>query len=258
MPVVNSAGRLVLAAAVCGGLLLTGCAAPRTAPGAAHGTHAERTATASPAAGAAAQRAPAVRPAELPGLGPATRSRVPATSAQALVVTGDGPHSHQSTAVLYERDRVTGWKAVSQPWPANNALRGWTANHRAGDLRTPIGVFSLGDAGGLLPDPGTRLPYDQSEEFNLSGTGFLGEPLEGSFDHVVAIDYNRISGTSPLNKVRPLGLPKGGGVWIHVDHGGPTRACISLRREHMRTLMRALDPAKNPVIVMGDVVTLAR
>ncbi|MFC8918547.1 hypothetical protein ACFT5C_22560 [Streptomyces sp. NPDC057116] len=251
MPVVNSAGRLVLTAAVCAGLL-TGCGEE---PPAAQSPRGAAAATAAPAApGAPARPAPA----EIPGLGPATRSHIPAASTQALVVKGDGPHSHQSTAVLYERDRATGWKAVSQPWPAHNALRGWTADHRAGDLRTPIGVFALGDAGGRLPDPGTLLPYDRSEEFNMPGTGFLGEPLEGSFDHVVAIDYNRVPGTSPLNKVRPLGPGKGGGVWIHVDHGGPTRACISLQRDDMRQLLLALDPAKKPVIVMGDAGTLGR
>ncbi|GAA2511368.1 hypothetical protein [Streptomyces gobitricini] len=252
MPVVNRAGRHVLTGAVCAGLLLAGCAAPRQAQGPAGG--AKETAS-SAAAHGAPRPAP---PAEIPGLGPATRSRIPATSSQALVVKGDGPHSHQSTAVLYERDPAAGWKTVSQPWPAHNALRGWTAHHRAGDLRSPIGVFALGDAGGRLPDPGTKLPYDRSEEFNMPGTGFLGEPLEGSFDHVVAIDYNRVPGTSPLNKVRPLGAAKGGGVWIHVDHGGPTRACISLQRDDMRQLLLALDPAKNPVVVMGDAGTLGR
>lgn len=50
---------------------------------------------------------------------------------------------------------------------------------------------------GLLPDPGTRLPYDRSDGFAVSGTGFEGEPLEGSFDYVVAIDYNREPGASP-------------------------------------------------------------
>ncbi|MGA4797756.1 hypothetical protein ACPB9J_17825 [Streptomyces lavendulocolor] len=250
MPVVNRAGRHVLTGALCAGLLLTACSAPRTATGPA----AKEPSSASPVQGAP-RPAP---PAEIPGLGPATRSSIPATSTQALVVKGDGPHSHQSTAVLFERDPAAGWKAVSQPWPAHNALRGWTAHHRAGDLRSPIGVFPLGDAGGRLPDPGTRLPYDQSEEFNMPGTGFLGEPLEGSFDHVVAIDYNRLPGTSPLNKVRPLGAAKGGGVWIHVDHGGPTRACVSLQRDDMRQLLLALDPAKHPVIVMGDAGTLGR
>ncbi|MET9554469.1 hypothetical protein [Streptomyces sp. NPDC006645] len=193
---------------------------------------------------------------EIPGLGPATRARIPVSSRQALVVSGEGRESPRSVVVLYERDADTGWRPVTDRWPAHNALRGWTYDHHAADLRSPIGVFTLGDAGGRLPDPGARLPYDESEEFESPGTGFLGEPLEGSFDYVVAIDYNRTPGTTPLDKNRPLGLGKGGGVWVHVDHRGPTQACVSLTRARMVELLRLLDPAKRPVIVMGDALAL--
>ncbi|QHZ00257.1 hypothetical protein SSPS47_34725 [Streptomyces sp. S4.7] len=193
---------------------------------------------------------------EIPGLGPVTRADIPLSARQALVVTGEGRNSPRSGVALYERDADTGWQPVTNRWPAHNALRGWTRNHRASDLRSPIGVFTLGDAGGRLPDPGSRLPYDEDSDFEATGTGFLGEPLEGSFDYVVAIDYNRTPGTTPLDKERPLGLGKGGGVWIHVDHRGPTQACVSLSRTHMVELLRLLDPAKRPVIVMGDAQAL--
>ncbi|MFJ8587551.1 hypothetical protein ACIRD2_23285 [Streptomyces sp. NPDC093595] len=262
MPLVS--GVTVLLTALCAGLLLTGCAQPSSAP-AARGAAAKTApppSSPSPDASSPAPGPPALEPSaragDLPGLGPLTRSRIPARTRQALVVTGEGRDVPRSTAVLYEHDPALGWHAVTGPWQAHNALRGWTDDHRAGDLRTPVGVFRLGDAGGRLPDPGTRLPYDQDEEFNMSGTGFLGEPLEGSFDHVVAIDYNRTRGVSPLDKTRPLGTELGGGVWIHVDHGGPTRACISLPLERMRELLLALDPAKEPVIVMGDAAALKR
>jgi hypothetical protein len=119
-------------------------------------------------------------------------------------------------------------------------------------------VFGLTDAGGRLPDPGTTLPYDREPAFTADGIGFEGEPLAGSFDYVVAINYNRNSGTSPLDRTRPLGESRGGGIWIHVDHGGPTQACVSLPRGRMKELLRWLDPAKRPVVVMGDVTALGR
>ncbi|MFF2186172.1 hypothetical protein [Streptomyces sp. NPDC058155] len=193
---------------------------------------------------------------EIPGLGPVTRASIPVAARQAFVVTGEGRDSPRSGVALYERDADTGWQPVTNRWPAHNALRGWTRDHRASDLRSPIGVFTLGDAGGRLPDPGSRLPYDEDSDFEAPGTGFLGEPLEGSFDYVVAIDYNRTPGTTPLDKERPMGPGKGGGVWIHVDHKGPTQACVSLSRTHMVELLRLLDPAKRPVIVMGDALAL--
>ncbi len=193
---------------------------------------------------------------QAPGLGPTTLAQVPAEARQAVVVTGHGRDSARSDVVLYERT-ATGWQA-GERWPAHNALRGWTDHHRAGDLRSPVGVFTLSDAGGLWPDPGTRLPYDQGRGFTATGTGFEGEPLAGSFDYVIAIDYNRRPGTTPLDWTRPLGAGRGGGIWLHVDHGGPTQGCVSLSRTHMRALLRTLDPGRHPVVVMGDAASLAR
>ncbi|MEV7090966.1 hypothetical protein AB0O07_34770 [Streptomyces sp. NPDC093085] len=191
-------------------------------------------------------------PRTIPGLGPATRAGIPPGAAQAVVVTGINRDSNLASVTVYERDPVTGWEAVTEEWPAHNALNGWTDDHREGDLRSPIGVYGLTDAGGRLADPGTRLPYDRGPAFSVSGFGFEGEPLEGSFDYVVAINYNRSPGNTPLDWTRPLGTEKGGGIWIHVDHGGPTQACVAVERERMRELLRMLDPAKEPVVVMGD------
>ncbi|MFC8513034.1 L,D-transpeptidase family protein [Streptomyces sp. NPDC057257] len=193
---------------------------------------------------------------QLPGLGPKTLAEVPSDARQAVVVTGRGANSPKSTLVLYERT-ATGWQAGT-PWPAHNALKGWSDHHMAGDLRSPIGVYGLTDAGGLLADPGTKLPYDQGSGFTSPGTGFEGEPLAGSFDYVIAINYNRRAGTSPLDWTRPLGASRGGGIWIHVDHGGPTHGCVSIAENHMKELLRALDPDLHPVVVMGDAASLAR
>ncbi|MQY10946.1 hypothetical protein SRB5_10600 [Streptomyces sp. RB5] len=194
--------------------------------------------------------------ADLAGLGPLTTAHIPAAARQAVVVTGQGRNSSRSHVVLY-RKTASGWQAGAT-WPAHNAVRGWTADHRLGDLRSPIGVFTLSDAGGRLPDPGTKLPYTHSGGFVTYGTGFEGESLAGSFDYVVAIDYNHVKGTSPLDWGRPQGADKGGGIWLHVDHGGPTQACVSLAETHMKELLRTLDPALHPVVVMGDADSLAR
>ncbi|WP_244328727.1 L,D-transpeptidase family protein [Streptomyces marokkonensis] len=209
--------------------------------------------TAQGRAGAGTETQP---PARIPGLGPRTLAWIPGNARQVLVVTGRGRDANRSEAVLYEHTG-SGWEA-GPAWPARNALKGWTDDHWAGDLRSPIGVFTLTDAGGLLPDPGTELPYDRSDGFSVSGTGFAGEPLEGSFDYVIAIDYNREPGTTPLDLTRPRGADRGGGIWLHVDHEGPTQGCVSLHERHMKELLRALDPDRHPVVVMGDSASLSR
>ena len=236
--------------------LVSGCTSgPETTPiRIAPSRVASDTGNAAPAP-ATASTAPAL-PQQLPNLGPTMLAQVPADSSQVLEAIGAGPNSPNVTVVLYQRT-AAGWQAGSS-WPAHDALDGWTADKRQGDLRTPIGVFTLTDAGGLLANPGTKLPYDQSSEFTISGRGFEGEPLAGAFDYVIAINYNRKTGVSPLDDTYPLGYEKGTGVWLHVDHGGPTHGCVSIPRADIITLLRTLDPARHPVIVMGDAASLAR
>ncbi|WEO99285.1 L,D-transpeptidase family protein [Streptomyces sp. FXJ1.172] len=188
-------------------------------------------------------------PQGIPGLGPARTAALPERCEQAVVVTGRGRDSPDCTVVLHERT-ATGWQA-GPAWPGHNALHGWSGHHMLGDLRSPLGVYTLSDAGGLLPDPGSKLPYHHSGGFHSPGSGFEGEPLEGCFDYVVAIDYNRKPGTSPLDWTRPLGAGRGGGVWLHVDHGGPTHGCVSVAKAHMKDLLRTLDPDRHPAVVMG-------
>ncbi|MFF7586889.1 L,D-transpeptidase family protein [Kitasatospora purpeofusca] len=194
--------------------------------------------------------------AAIPGLGASFAGRIPADTTQVVLASGEGKDTNRSAVTLWTRTGEGRWLA-GETWQGHNAFKGWTTDHNEGDLRSPIGVFSLTDAGGRKADPGSRLPYDRDPNFVVSGRGFAGEQLAGSFDYVVAIDYNRVPGNSPLDPRRPNGSTKGGGIWIHVDHGGPTHGCVSVPEDKMAELIRTLDPAAHPVIVMGDAGSLA-
>ncbi|MGF1432420.1 L,D-transpeptidase family protein, partial [Kitasatospora sp. LaBMicrA B282] len=194
--------------------------------------------------------------AAIPGLGPGFTAKIPAASTQVVLASGADKNSANATVTLWSRTPDGRWRPGTA-WPAHNGDGGWSADKHNNDLHSPIGVFTLSDAGGLKADPGSKLPYHQDGGFVASGTGFNGESLAGAFDYVVAIDYNRVVGTSPLDTREPLGEAKGGGVWLHVDHGGPTHACVSLAEADLLQLIRTLDPAAHPVIVMGDAASLA-
>ncbi|MET9963558.1 L,D-transpeptidase family protein [Streptomyces sp. NPDC006326] len=188
----------------------------------------------------------------LPGVSDRTRARIPAASRQLILVTGRARNSSESTATLYTRPAAgADWIRV-ESWPARNGAKGWSTERRYGDLTSPQGVFALTDAGGLLPKPpGTKLPYDQDESFVPAGSGVNGEPLDGAFDYVVAIGFNRKPGVSPLDPTQPDGEGKGGYIWLHVDHDGPSRGCVGIPKEGMKKILATLDPAAKPVIVMG-------
>ncbi len=187
---------------------------------------------------------------QVAGLGDRTARSVPGEAAKVVVVRGDGPGVATATIDLFVR--TDGSWARRASWRGHVGARGWTIRHREGDLRTPVGTFRLTDAGGRKPDPGTALPYHQSDKFVASGRGVFGDSLDGSFDYVLAIDYNRRKGVSPLDKARPLGAVAGGGIWLHVDHDGPTHGCVSVPEKGMLALLKALSPEDSPVVVMGD------
>ncbi|MEU9110065.1 L,D-transpeptidase family protein [Streptomyces xanthophaeus] len=200
----------------------------------------------------AARKAPRDPMQGLTGISEGTRARIPAESLQLVLVTGKAVDSSESTATLYTRPAAgADWVRVAS-WPARNGAKGWSTERTYGDLTSPQGVFALTDAGGLLsPPPGTRLPYDESSSFVATGRGVNGESLEGSFDYVVAIDFNRRPGRSPLDPAKPEGEEKGGNIWLHVDHDGPSQGCVGLPKAAMQKVLETLDPAAKPVIVMG-------
>ncbi|MFG3018407.1 hypothetical protein ACGFZQ_07600 [Streptomyces sp. NPDC048254] len=175
--------------------------------------------------------------------------RVPADAHQAVVVYGDGPDSAESTVVLYEK-QGTAWKRKGS-WPAHNGRLGWTTDHHMDDERSPVGAFSLTDAGGSLEDPGSRLRYWYDDNAFASMIED-GEDHAHDFDYVIAIDYNRFTGVPPFDWNRPQGVEKGGGIWLHLDHGDGTSACVTVPESGMKTLLHTLDPRLHPVVVMGD------
>lgn len=188
----------------------------------------------------------------LPEVSERTRAKIPADARQLILVTGKAKDSSESTAALYTRPATGADWLKSHSWPARNGAKGWSTERTYGDLTSPEGVFALTDAGGLLAKPpGTKFPYDQDRSFVATGRGVNGESLLGSFDYVVAIDYNRKTGVSPLDPTKPDGEEKGGNIWLHVDHDGPSQGCVGIPKAAMKQILETLDPAAKPVIVMG-------
>ncbi|MGW7236507.1 L,D-transpeptidase family protein [Streptomyces sp. NPDC054804] len=231
-------------------MALAGCGGPENGGGAKNGV------SGSPGAAVRASRVsqpwPAVSvgdPTALPGVGERLHAEIPADSGQVLAVYGEGDDSADATAVLYSR-RDDGWHPVGS-WPAHNGRNGWTTDHYAGDGRSPVGVFTVTDAGGVLPDPGTRLSYTH-DETAYAPPSYWRPAYRHDFDYVIAIDYNRLRGAPPHDATRPWGAERGGKIWLHLDHGSGTSACIGLSEEAMRVLLRTLDPDRDPVVVMGD------
>ncbi|MFS8199699.1 hypothetical protein ACLVWQ_13555 [Streptomyces sp. CWNU-52B] len=238
----SGAIRPTAVAAVLGALVL-----PLTACGGSDGGGGEKS-NGQAGDGSRAGQARTVDLKRIPDVGNTLLKQIPADSRQVVAVYGRGKNSADSTIVLYTKSGSTWDKTRS--WEGHNGKKGWTTDHRENDKRSPVGVFTLSDSGGVLADPGAKLPYTQSAGFQAPH--YWAKSHWNDFDYVIAIDYNRVKGTSPNDPTRPQGQSKGGSIWLHMDHGSGTSACVSLPKPGMEYLLRTLDPDRNPVVVMGD------
>jgi L,D-peptidoglycan transpeptidase YkuD (ErfK/YbiS/YcfS/YnhG family) len=174
---------------------------------------------------------------------------VPAGSGQAVIVRAPAMSSTTNTVSLWTRT-AAGWRQTGPLMPGHNGERGWSAHRAAGGLQTPTGVYTLTAAGGRLPNPGTREPYEYDEPYFHTAGHFLGHNTFGVFDYVVAVDFNRHPGSPVSSTAEPWGPKPGGDIWLHVDNGAPTLACVTVAKQNMVTLLRWLDPSQHPVIVL--------
>ncbi|MFJ5518738.1 hypothetical protein ACIQB4_16910 [Streptomyces griseoluteus] len=250
----GGARHAISAAALCGVLLAvaTACGDPGTKPRSGGAAGNGNPAVSGSSRPPTASGVPGVGyTSGVPGVGERMGRQIPDDTRQLVVVYGDDRNSAEGMAVLYEKQGAQ-WKQ-SASWPSHNGRRGWTTDHRLDDERSPVGVFSLTDAGGTLRSPGTRLPYWYDDHaYAASVVDPDDEAHAHDFDHVIAINYNRLKGTPPYDWSRPEGVEKGGGIWLHLDHGDGTSACVTVPEAGIRTLLGTLDPADHPMVVMGD------
>lgn len=190
------------------------------------------------------------------GLGPDTAARIPDGATQVLVASGASDEATRTDLSLWEH--TDGVWSRTATMTGRNGANGWREDRREGDRTSPAGVFSLSDAGGHLADPGSLLPYHQDDGLRAGARAVYGDDYASVFDYVIAIDYNRRTGVAPTDDTRPMGWDAGGKIWLHVDHGSPTRGCVALPAEDMELLLTTLDPDRSPHIAMGSEEYLAQ
>ncbi len=194
----------------------------------------------------------------LPGVGPQHMADLPADTTQVLIASTPKTGDDDARIAFYTLDDGR-WRE-ERSFKGHNAVKGWTdtSKKREGDLRTPAGVFALTDAGGYLPDPGTKMPYTRDRSLKNGAAGAYGPRYANVFDYVLAINYNRKTGVSPNEKTRPQGWDKGGGIWLHLDHDDGTHGCVTLKRADLKWVLRQLDPQASPQIIMGAAPDIAK
>ena len=190
--------------------------------------------------------------------GSALATPPPASSAQLLTV--ETAAAGATTGTLRAWDRVGGeWRLSLGPFPVRVGSKG-VGQAREGSATTPSGTFPLTETFGRLPNPGTSMPYFQSDvndwwdgnpsspTYNThvrSGTSPGGASenlyLTGAvYDYAVNIGYNlaRVPGA-------------GSAIFLHIGNGSATAGCVSLDRAALVAVMQWLRPAANPQIMIS-------
>jgi L,D-peptidoglycan transpeptidase YkuD (ErfK/YbiS/YcfS/YnhG family) len=184
----------------------------------------------------------------------------PLAGRQLITVTTPSYGDTYATFTAYRRAGGR-WQRVLGPWTARIGRNGFAppGQKREGDGRTPAGTFRFGFFFGVLPDPGVRFRYRQSNPYDYwdddpasprynewvdsrrASPGLSPEPMA-----VTAYDYGAVIG---YNTARTPGL--GSAIFLHQNIGIATAGCITLPTGDLLSVLRWLNPARSPRIQMG-------
>lgn len=203
-------------------------------------------------------------------------------SRQVVVVTAKDWNTSYARLQTWRRTDKGEWVQVVAPIPARV---GWNGMRRAENRlqstgTTPAGTFALLRGFGLARPSGVDLPYrkvdsndwwpyDPSDPktYNVLQPHRVqhakwrtewAERLASyrtQYRYAVVLDYNLPSHLRWRNGQRiartTADTTAGGGIFLHVNGSGATAGCVSIARDRMRQVLRWLDPALDPVIVIG-------
>ena len=140
---------------------------------------------------------------------------------------------------------------VTHKWKRILACRGYVGLNgigktREGDMTTPQGTFKIGEAFGILEDPGTKIPYTQLNPYLY----WSGE--EGTYNtmvdsrelgHIPANSEHLIDYTMSYRYALDMGynrkcvFKKGSALFLHCfGNNTYTAGCVAISEANMRTI----------------------
>lgn len=203
-------------------------------------------------------------------------------SRQVVVVTTRNWNTSYARLQTWQLSRSNEWTRVVDPIPARVGWNGVRreANRKQNTGTTPAGTFGLLRGFGLDKPSGVDIPYRRIDKndwwpydptdpktYNVfqphrvkhakwrTGWAERLKSYGAQYRYAVVLDYNLPSKITWRNGQRiarnTADTSAGGGIFLHVSGSGATAGCISIARDQLRRVLKWLDPAKDPVIVIG-------
>ena len=205
---------------------------------------------------------------------------LPQDSRQCLVGIAEDWNSSVVTLRLFEKSGPD-WKQVGGEWKGRLGRDGlvWVLGlhpvsegaviKREGDWRTPAGVFKIGGAWGYAADVARhpKMCYEQVTSRDL----WIEDPSSSLYNQHVRLKTEPSSAWEKKQQMRqddpahslelfiahnapPAARPgAGSSIFFHIWRGGgakPTAGCTTMSEQNLRSLIAAIDPARNPLYVV--------
>ena len=212
-----------------------------------------------------------------PVIPPRLAKALPPECSQVLLTLANDPKATTGLLWRMERKPAGPWKPAGAAIPVSLGRHGlaWglgehdsklprgLSRKKEGDGCSPIGVFALPLAFGSLAKPrGLRLPYLRCTSHHLG----IDDPRSQFYNQIVdarqvACDWVNPETMIPSNGCYALGAViahnpankpgSGSCIFLHVWQapGIPTSGCTAMSLDHVRLVLRWLDPAKQPRLV---------
>jgi L,D-peptidoglycan transpeptidase YkuD (ErfK/YbiS/YcfS/YnhG family) len=192
------------------------------------------------------------------------------TGNQLLVAVADSPGTSQAQVYALERT-PEGWQRRIGPVPAMTGRNGFAppGEKREGDGRAPSGLFPLESAFGYAASINTKMPYHQATENDLwvddvNSPDYntwvkRGESKATSFEEMKRQDHLYRYGIVTGYNRNPVIAGSGSAIFVHVwqEEGFATSGCVAMPEKELAEILKWLDPAKRPMILMGNRSELA-
>ena len=205
-------------------------------------------------------------------------------STQVMIVTSSSWSTSYATLQTWQKNSAGAW---TKPFGSMRARLGYNgfkldADRRQNSGTTPAGNYLIKKTFGVSANPGTKMPYRDFdatdywvydprdpktynilEPYRTSGSDWRTKEAErladfrGQYKYAAIIGYNLPSGvywSAAAREYRtrtPAETVKGGGIFLHVNGSGATAGCVSLYESSMLKVLKWIDPAKQPRIIMG-------
>ncbi|OHD13568.1 MAG: hypothetical protein A2Y41_00315 [Spirochaetes bacterium GWB1_36_13] len=184
-------------------------------------------------------------------------------SSQLIVVK-----NNEASLIITEMDVLEkkdgNWVFLFEKIPSGIGKKGFAMidEKKEGDKKTPSGIYPLSLVFGYDEKTETKMPYRQATENDFwvddvdsefYNQWVRGVPDAKSYEKMKRNDHQYKYGIVVQYNENPVVKGKGSAIFMHIwrEQGAGSAGCITMNEETILKIIRWLDPAKKPHIILG-------